>query len=64
MTSVEFEQLLSHCPGGQQICLRDALFDYFCGALKDSDRANRATKHFTDLLHDKFVAKSFLRRSA
>lgn len=51
---VQFEQLLSYRPYGQDICLRDAVFDYFCKMLKDTDRANAATKQFTDQIHRLF----------
>lgn len=54
MNAVKFEQMLSFRPSHDALCLRDFIFDYYCGKLQDTDRANRCTKNFTDSLFEKF----------
>ncbi len=55
LTPVKFEQLLSHKPKGEQFCIRDAIFDLYCGITKDTEKANVKTKQFTDELYRVFV---------
>jgi hypothetical protein len=56
MDSKTFERLLSYHSLGQP-CLRDMVFDYYCGVLKDTDKAGASTKLYTDNLFEKFVKK-------
>jgi hypothetical protein len=62
MNPVQFEQLISYRPEGQDICIRDAVFDYFCKTLEvgtvleDHDAADAATKKFFDQIFIKFVS--------
>lgn len=62
MNDVEFERLLSRKVGvirdtnSATLCLRDAVFDYFCKQCKNNDeRANLMTKDFFDTLYLQFV---------
>lgn len=67
MTPVEFERMLSFRPvvqithgpitlaGYEQPTVRDMAFDYYCKMLQDTDRANAATKQWTDALYQRFV---------
>lgn len=55
-----FEQLLStrvmsRPARMEQPTLRDMIFDYYCGVFKDCDKANAATKEYTDELARIFV---------
>jgi len=54
MNDVEFEKLLSY-KVKDKLCLRDAVFDYYCKMLKDDKLANDTTKLFTDELYKQFV---------
>jgi hypothetical protein len=56
MGLIMFERMLSYHSLGQP-CLRDMVFDYYCGVLKDTDKAHAATKNYTDNLCDKFIRK-------
>lgn len=58
MNDIEFERLLSYRPttdGMHRLCLRDFIFDYYCGQCKDADKANAETKAYTDQLYLQFV---------
>jgi hypothetical protein len=58
MNSIEFERLLSYhleLWGHEAPTLRDMVFDYYCGQFKDLDKANAATKLYTDEIYKKFV---------
>jgi hypothetical protein len=67
MADVQFEQMLSTRPlpvrfdplspdGEPEPCLRDMVFDYYCRKYPNNvERAQAATKSYTDGLHAKFV---------
>lgn len=58
MKSIEFERMLSARPKvgmlivGPEPCLRDMAFDYYCKKYGDTDKANAATKDYTDHLFE------------
>lgn len=62
MNDVEFERLLSFRPKLQhqlsfeQPCLRDMIFDYYCGKYQNqSEKANEVKQAYTDELFKLFV---------
>lgn len=56
--NVDFEQLISFHPSfkslGDQPTIRDVVFDYYCKALHDCDKANAETKRYLNEVHEVF----------
>lgn len=56
LNDIEFESMLSFKERHDGVCIRDALFDYFCKRFPHNlDTANAETKKFTDILYLTYV---------